>query len=140
MEEKILFNDWETRIPGAIKYRKKNYILSLLCTSVLFVMSIIGCIFYWEVIVLLFILQILLCDRQSIFAGYIKIHILAIIDTYGDRWDLMDIGFSGSGDRARVDDIGRNVESDVDAGNYEVDPVLEQEIKPEIYAIGRCAP
>ena len=55
MEEKILFNDWETRIPGAIKYRKKNYILSLLCTSVLFVMSIIGCIFYWEVIVLLLI-------------------------------------------------------------------------------------
>ena len=46
MEEKILFNDWETRIPGAIKYRKKNYILSLLCTSVLFVMSIIGCIYY----------------------------------------------------------------------------------------------
>ena len=28
MEEKILFNDWETRIPGAIKHRKKNYILS----------------------------------------------------------------------------------------------------------------
>lgn len=43
------------RIPDAIKYRKKNYILSLLCTLVLFVMSIIGCIFYWEVIVLLLI-------------------------------------------------------------------------------------
>lgn len=58
MEDKILFNDWETRIPGAIKYRKNNYILSLLCTSVLFVMSIIGCIFYWEVIVLLLITAI----------------------------------------------------------------------------------
>ena len=62
MEGKILFNDWETRIPGAIKYRKKNYILSLLCTSVLFVMSIIGCIFYWEVIVFLLISAIVFID------------------------------------------------------------------------------
>ena len=42
MENNILLDDWLTRNPEAISFRKKEYLLSIICTSILLLTTIIG--------------------------------------------------------------------------------------------------
>ena len=53
MANSILFDDWQTRYAGAYKYRRRAYILSLICTGILLLVSLIGLFFEWAFIVLL---------------------------------------------------------------------------------------
>lgn len=58
MENNILLDDWLTRYPEAISFRKKEYLLSIICTSILLLITIIGMFITIEAIVL-FILALI---------------------------------------------------------------------------------
>ena len=43
--ESILFDDWRTRYDEALKFRKRQYVIGVICSSFLMLVSLIG-IFY----------------------------------------------------------------------------------------------
>ena len=51
----ILFDDWTTRCDGALKFRKRQYVVGMICTSLLMLVSLIGIFFELGMLVLLFI-------------------------------------------------------------------------------------
>ena len=58
----ILFDDWTTRCDGALKFRKRRYVVGMICTSLLMLVSLIGIFFELGMLVLLFISLIVFAD------------------------------------------------------------------------------
>ena len=54
----ILFDDWTTRYDGTLKFRKRQYVVGIVCTSFLLLVSLIGIFFEVGMLFFLFISSI----------------------------------------------------------------------------------
>ena len=70
LNNNVLFDDWQTRCDGALKRRRGEYTICLICISILFLVSCVGAFFELAVIVFFVIslitLTVLLLEWQKV--------------------------------------------------------------------------